>query len=113
MKWKGLFKEIKFKQRLEKLYSSVAGYGIMTVCFYKMRRKTHPSAAWRGWMAWEVFTLVIRGTSGKYQVLLWLPFKWKQPSFPADFNLKTKHLKKGQDLGLKQVPSLHPDALGQ
>jgi purine-cytosine permease-like protein len=87
MKWKGLFKEIKFKQRLEKLYSSVAGYGIMTVCFYKMRRKTHPSAAWRGWMAWEVFTFVIRGASGAFFGAALAFFSKEATLLPSGFQL--------------------------
>jgi hypothetical protein len=60
-------------------------------------------------MAWEVFTLVIGCTSGAFLDAALASFS-KGAFFPADFNLKTKHLKKGQDLGLKQGPSLHPYA---
>jgi hypothetical protein len=53
-----------------------------------MCRKTHPSPAWKGWKAWEIFTLVIRGTCGAFLGAALASYTDKETLFPNGFQLK-------------------------
>jgi hypothetical protein len=59
----------------------------MNSFFYNMCCKTHPSPAWRGGKAWEVFTLVKRGTSGAFLGVALASFSKEATLLPSGFQL--------------------------
>jgi hypothetical protein len=59
----------------------------MNSFFYNMCCKTHPSPAWRGGKAWEVFTLVIGCGSGAFLGAALSCFPKEATLLPSGFQL--------------------------